>query len=146
MTAKRIIACLDVKDGKVVKGINFLNLKLKGDPVELASRYEEEGADEIVKIEKISQSMYKAKNKAGNMFLFKIVNDNIVEESLKPLQETIVSLLKEYGGEVDMSDVVNIISKKYGLSKDATRQELLFLKQLGILDIKNKKVFLTQLL
>ncbi|TRM80608.1 imidazole glycerol phosphate synthase subunit HisF, partial [Sulfolobus sp. D5] len=48
MTAKRIIACLDVKDGKVVKGINFLNLKLKGDPVELASRYEEEGADEIV--------------------------------------------------------------------------------------------------
>jgi len=102
--------------------------------------------DEILKIEKISQSMYKAKNKAGDMFLFKIVNGNIVEESLKPLQETIVSLLKEYGGEVDMSDVVNIISKKYGLSKDATRQELLFLKQLGILDIKNKKVFLTQLL
>ncbi|MEM0016085.1 MAG: imidazole glycerol phosphate synthase subunit HisF [Saccharolobus sp.] len=48
MTTKRIIACLDVKDGKVVKGVNFLDLKLKGDPVELASRYEEEGADEIV--------------------------------------------------------------------------------------------------
>ncbi|MEM3305647.1 MAG: imidazole glycerol phosphate synthase subunit HisF [Saccharolobus sp.] len=48
MTTKRIIACLDVKDGKVVKGVNFLELKLKGDPVELASRYEEEGADEIV--------------------------------------------------------------------------------------------------
>ncbi|MEM3911152.1 MAG: imidazole glycerol phosphate synthase subunit HisF, partial [Saccharolobus sp.] len=47
-TTKRIIACLDVKDGKVVKGVNFLDLKLKGDPVELASRYEEEGADEIV--------------------------------------------------------------------------------------------------
>lgn len=45
---KRIIACLDVKNGRVVKGVNFLNLKDKGDPVELAARYEEEGADEIV--------------------------------------------------------------------------------------------------
>ncbi|BFH74489.1 imidazole glycerol phosphate synthase subunit HisF [Sulfurisphaera javensis] len=48
MTTKRIIACLDVKNGRVVKGVNFLNLKDKGDPVELASRYEDEGADEIV--------------------------------------------------------------------------------------------------
>jgi len=48
MTAKRIIACLDVKNGRVVKGVNFMNLKDKGDPVELAARYEEEGADEIV--------------------------------------------------------------------------------------------------
>jgi len=48
MTAKRIIPCLDVKDGRVVKGVNFLNLKDKGDPVELATRYEEEGADEVV--------------------------------------------------------------------------------------------------
>ncbi len=46
--AKRIIACLDVKNGRVVKGVNFLNLRDKGDPVELAARYEEEGADEIV--------------------------------------------------------------------------------------------------
>ncbi|EZQ11029.1 MULTISPECIES: imidazole glycerol phosphate synthase subunit HisF [Acidianus] len=45
---KRIIACLDVNAGRVVKGVNFLNLKDKGDPVELASKYEEEGADEIV--------------------------------------------------------------------------------------------------
>lgn len=48
MTAKRIIACLDVKDGKVVKGVRFVNLKEKGDPAILASKYEEEGADEIV--------------------------------------------------------------------------------------------------
>ncbi len=40
---KRIIACLDVKNGRVVKGVNFLNLRDKGDPVELASKYEEEG-------------------------------------------------------------------------------------------------------
>jgi len=43
MTAKRIIACLDVKDGKVVKGVRFVNLKEKGDPAILASKYEEEG-------------------------------------------------------------------------------------------------------
>jgi len=48
MTTKRIIACLDVKNGRVVKGVNFMDLKDKGDPVELAARYEEEGADEMV--------------------------------------------------------------------------------------------------
>jgi cyclase len=48
MLAKRIIPCLDVKDGRVVKGINFLNLKDAGDPAESASVYAQEGADEIV--------------------------------------------------------------------------------------------------
>jgi cyclase len=46
--AKRIIPCLDVKDGKVVKGVNFVQLKHAGDPVELAKRYSDEGADELV--------------------------------------------------------------------------------------------------
>ena len=45
--AKRIIPCLDVKDGKVVKGVNFVGLRDAGDPVEVASRYNDEGADEI---------------------------------------------------------------------------------------------------
>jgi len=47
MLAKRIIPCLDVKDGRVVKGINFVGLRDAGDPVECARRYDEEGADEI---------------------------------------------------------------------------------------------------
>jgi cyclase len=47
MLKKRIIPCLDVKDGRVVKGINFLNLKDAGDPVEQAQIYDKEGADEI---------------------------------------------------------------------------------------------------
>jgi cyclase len=46
--AKRIVPCLDVDHGKVVKGINFLQLKRAGDPVELARRYSDEGADELV--------------------------------------------------------------------------------------------------
>jgi cyclase len=48
MLAKRIIPCLDVEDGRVVKGVNFLNLRDAGDPVEVARRYEDEGADELV--------------------------------------------------------------------------------------------------
>ncbi|MBO7394459.1 MAG: imidazole glycerol phosphate synthase subunit HisF [Abditibacteriota bacterium] len=47
MVAKRIIPCLDVKDGRVVKGTNFVNLRDAGDPVELAALYNREGADEI---------------------------------------------------------------------------------------------------
>jgi len=48
MLTKRIIPCLDIKDGRVVKGINFKGLQDAGDPVELAARYNEEGADELV--------------------------------------------------------------------------------------------------
>jgi imidazole glycerol-phosphate synthase subunit HisF len=48
MLAKRIIPCLDVHGGRVVKGVNFLQLRDAGDPVEVAARYEDEGADELV--------------------------------------------------------------------------------------------------
>jgi cyclase len=46
--SKRIIPCLDVRDGRVVKGVNFVGLRDAGDPVELAARYDHEGADELV--------------------------------------------------------------------------------------------------
>ena len=48
MLAKRIIPCLDVRDGRVVKGVNFVNIRDAGDPVELATYYSNQGADEIV--------------------------------------------------------------------------------------------------
>lgn len=48
MLTKRVIPCLDVKDGRVVKGVNFVGLRDAGDPVELASAYDREGADEVV--------------------------------------------------------------------------------------------------
>lgn len=48
MLARRIIPCLDVTGGRVVKGVNFVNLRDAGDPVELAERYNEQGADELV--------------------------------------------------------------------------------------------------
>ena len=48
MYAKRIIPCLDVKNGRVVKGVNFVNLRDAGDPVECAVEYDKKGADELV--------------------------------------------------------------------------------------------------
>ena len=47
MPVKKIIPCLDIKDGRVVKGVHFVNIKDAADPAEAASRYEKEGADEI---------------------------------------------------------------------------------------------------
>ena len=48
MFTKRIIPCLDVNEGRVVKGVNFVNLRDAGDPVEIAGVYDREGADELV--------------------------------------------------------------------------------------------------
>ena len=48
MYAKRIIPCLDVKNGRVVKGVSFVNLRDAGDPVECAIAYDQKGADELV--------------------------------------------------------------------------------------------------
>ena len=48
MLFKRVIPCLDVRDGRVVKGVNFVDFRDAGDPVELASLYDAEGADELV--------------------------------------------------------------------------------------------------
>ncbi len=48
MLTKRIVPCLDIKDGQTVKGVNFINLRHAGDPVELGAKYAEQGADELV--------------------------------------------------------------------------------------------------
>ena len=60
MLAKRIIPCLDVRDGRVVKGVNFVNIRDAGDPVELAKYYSDQGADEIVFLD-ITATMRPAK-------------------------------------------------------------------------------------
>jgi imidazole glycerol-phosphate synthase subunit HisF len=50
MLAKRIIPCLDVDNGRVVKGVQFLDIRDAGDPVEVARRYNEQGADECIEL------------------------------------------------------------------------------------------------
>lgn len=64
MLAKRIVPCLDVKDGRTVKGTNFIGLRDAGDPVEMAARYSEEGADELVLLD-ISATNERRKTFAG---------------------------------------------------------------------------------
>ena len=64
MLTKRIIPCLDIKDGRAVKGINFLNLRDAGDPVELAAMYAQQGADELVFLD-ISATQEQRKTFAG---------------------------------------------------------------------------------
>lgn len=64
MLTKRIIPCLDIKDGRTVKGINFINLRDAGDPVELASKYTSENADELVFLD-ISATEQKRKTLAA---------------------------------------------------------------------------------
>jgi len=64
MLTKRIIPCLDIKDGRTVKGVNFIDLRDAGDPVELASRYSDEGADELVFLD-ISATEQKRKTLAN---------------------------------------------------------------------------------
>jgi cyclase len=64
MLAKRIIPCLDIRDGRTVKGINFENIRDAGDPVELAARYTQEGADELVFLD-ITATHEKRKTLAG---------------------------------------------------------------------------------
>ena len=61
MLTKRIIPCLDIKDGHTVKGVNFVNLIHAGDPVELAQAYVEQGADELIYID-IVASLYGRNN------------------------------------------------------------------------------------
>lgn len=59
MLARRIIPCLDVDKGRVVKGVNFVNLRDAGDPVELADRYNQQGADELVFLDITASSDYR---------------------------------------------------------------------------------------
>lgn len=67
MLTKRIIPCLDIKDGRTVKGVNFVHLRDAGDPVELAQRYASEGADELVFLD-ISATEQKRKTLAALVY------------------------------------------------------------------------------
>ncbi|MCI2414397.1 MAG: imidazole glycerol phosphate synthase subunit HisF [Candidatus Aramenus sp.] len=115
MTAKRIIACLDVKNGRVVKGVNFLNLKDKGDPVELASRYEEEGADEVVFLD-ISATV------EGRAILLNVVRDTA----------SVLSIPLTVGGGIrtldDVSRVLSSGADKVSVNTAAVENKLLVAK------------------
>ena len=121
MLTKRIIPCLDVKDGRTVKGVNFDGLKDAGDPVELAKRYANEGADELVFLD-ITATLEKRKT------LLKLMRDvaatvNIpftVGGGIASTQD--VSALLEAGADkvsinsaaVKSPELINAIAKQFG--------------------------------
>ncbi|MFN3693524.1 MAG: imidazole glycerol phosphate synthase subunit HisF [Ignavibacterium sp.] len=108
MLAKRIIPCLDVKDGKVVKGTNFFNLRDAGSAVELAERYYREGADELVFLD-ITASIEKRKT------LVKLVKD----------VASVIRIPFTVGGGIssteDISDVLNSGADKISLNTAAVK-------------------------
>lgn len=93
MLAKRIIPCLDVKNGRVVKGINFLGLKDAGDPVECAKIYDKEGADELVFLD-ITASFEKR---------------NIIFAVVKKTAEQVFMPLTVGGGVRNLSDIKRLL-------------------------------------
>ncbi|WP_028991352.1 imidazole glycerol phosphate synthase subunit HisF [Thermoanaerobacter thermocopriae] len=112
MLAKRIIPCLDVKDGRVVKGVNFLNLKDAGDPVQIASEYNELGADELVFLD-ITASYEKRK---------------IMIEVVKRTSEKVFIPLTVGGGISDLDDIRDILragADKVSINTQAVKQPTL---------------------
>jgi cyclase len=94
MLAKRIIPCLDVKEGRVVKGINFVNLIDAGDPVENAKVYDEQGADELVFLD-ITASYEKR---------------NIMIDVVKKTAEQVFMPLTVGGGVKSVEDIRNLLN------------------------------------
>ena len=94
MLAKRIIPCLDVKNGRVVKGVNFVNLRDAGDPVEVAAAYEKEGADELTFLD------ITASHEKRNIFL------DIVARTA----EKVFMPLTVGGGVRDLDDIRNLLN------------------------------------
>ncbi len=93
MLAKRIIPCLDVKEGRVVKGIHFLGLKEVGDPVELAKKYDEQQADELVFLD------ISATNEGRKTMI----------EVVKQVAKTIFIPFTVGGGIQDIDDITNLL-------------------------------------
>lgn len=94
MLTKRIIPCLDVKDGRVVKGVKFVDLKDAGDPVCIAKRYEEEQADELVFLDITASSE----------------NRKIILDVVKQTAENVFMPLTVGGGIRDLSDIRDLLN------------------------------------
>ncbi len=112
MIAKRIIPCLDVKDGKVVKGTNFVGLREMGDPVEMATYYSENGADEIIFLD------ISATNEGRNTMI----------DTVKRTAENIFVPFTVGGGVRSIEDVTQLLkagADKVGINSAAVQNQSL---------------------
>ena len=121
MLAKRIIPCLDVKDGRVVKGINFVNLRDAGDPVEIANIYDNEGADELTFLD-ITASHEKrdiildvVKKTAEQVFIPLTVGGGIRNvDDIRKLLKAGADKVSINSAAVNDPDFVNVAAKRFG--------------------------------
>ncbi len=121
MLTKRIIPCLDVKNGRTVKGVNFINLRDAGDPVELAATYAKNGADELVFLD-ISASEEKRKTLADMVYrVAEQINIPFTVGGGIASVEDVDLLLKNGADKVSINsaavknpDLINELSSKFG--------------------------------
>lgn len=121
MLAKRIIPCLDVKDGRVVKGVNFVGLRDAGDPVELAKFYSQEGADEIVFLDITATSDNRAtiadvvRRTCREVFVPVTVGGGIrTVEDFKDILRAGADKISVNSAAVKNPDLINAAAEKYG--------------------------------
>lgn len=121
MLAKRIIPCLDVKDGRVVKGVHFLNLKDAGDPAECAALYNQEGADELVflditaSLEKRKTILKVVKKTAEKVFIPLTVGGGIRElEDIRLLLKAGADKVSINTAAIENPDLIRKASQRFG--------------------------------
>ncbi len=121
MLAKRIIPCLDVKNGRTVKGINFENLRYAGDPVELAKKYSDDGADELVFLditatnEKRKTTVEMVKKVAQQVFIPFTVGGGINSiEDIRLLLAAGADKIAINSAAVRKPDLINIAAQYFG--------------------------------
>ena len=119
--AKRIIPCLDVDKGRVVKGVNFLNIRDAGDPVEIAKRYDKEGADEITMLDitashETRDTTYKTvENIASQVFMPLTVGGGVrTIEDIKKLLRSGADKVSINTSAVENPDFVKEAADKFG--------------------------------
>lgn len=121
MFTKRIIPCLDVKDGRVVKGVNFVNLQDAGDPVEIAMAYDKAGADEVVFLDITASSDNRktvidmVSKVAANVFIPFTVGGGIrTVEDFKALLREGADKISINSSAIDTPDLINQAAEKFG--------------------------------
>ncbi|MEN8194607.1 MAG: imidazole glycerol phosphate synthase subunit HisF [Bacteroidota bacterium] len=121
MLTKRIIPCLDIKDGKTVKGINFLNLRDAGDPVELGMKYAEVGADELVflditaTVERRDTLVELVKRIARYINIPFTVGGGISdEENVSNLLDAGADKITVNSSAVNNPDLIDVLAKRFG--------------------------------
>ncbi|MEN0003318.1 MAG: imidazole glycerol phosphate synthase subunit HisF [Bacteroidota bacterium] len=121
MLAKRIIPCLDIKDGRTVKGVNFVNLRDAGDPVELGKLYSDNGADELVFLditathEKRKTLAALARKIAGNLSIPFTIGGGIRSvEDVDVLLESGADKISINSAAVRRPDLVDDLAKQFG--------------------------------